>query len=178
MLTSHAGLVIFRMHVNHRKGAISADARWREDQEWFVAMTFNSYMMLFAFFWLNEPFKMFKKQKKNFDIKVDCTLKTEACDDAAEVGGQIPVGSVFTAFSAYENGREPEILGEGEAEWLHVEKLTLPGQKRPKRLSKSQEGWIPKSMVETRWKRRKLGLLGVFARIGKGGAWDLAASYV
>ena len=52
------------MHVNRNK-AISADARWREDQEWFVAMTFNSYMMLFAFFWLNEPFKMFKKQKKN-----------------------------------------------------------------------------------------------------------------
>ena len=48
---------------------------------------------------------------------------------------------------------------------------------RSKRL-KSQSGWIPKSMVETKWKRRKLGLLGVFARIGKGGAWDLAASYV
>eukprot|EP01047_Picozoa_sp_COSAG01_P026447 COSAG01_NODE_1706_length_9427_cov_51.196934_1_plen_912_part_10 len=110
-VVSHLALVAVRMHRNflaHKTdtqagGDVKGDAKtraWYESQEWFVAMTFNSFMMIFVIFAVNNPYTMHRRSTKR------------------------------------------DRLG------------------------------------KTRWKKGKINLLAVFARIGKGGKWDLATSYV
>jgi hypothetical protein len=68
--------------------------------------------------------------------------------------------------------------------FVHVQKWKLPKVKRLVQGAASSSevgvelGWVPETSLDTHWRKRKLGLLGVFARIGKGGKKDLWASYV
>lgn len=104
-VVSHSMVVWSRWHANRQydkdAGKIGKSThRWYMDQEWFVSMTFNSFMMLIVMFNVEDAYKM-KKQRRSRD----------------------------------KNGK-------------------------------------------IRWKPKKLGLFGVFARIGKAGKKDLWASYV
>jgi|EP01046_Picozoa_sp_COSAG06_P024569 hypothetical protein len=44
---------------------------WREDQEWFISMTFNSFLMVFVMLMIEQPYEMQKLATLRFKMKVE-----------------------------------------------------------------------------------------------------------
>jgi hypothetical protein len=131
--------------------------------------------MLFCYLFLDEPYTMKKKSKLNFQLKLGCQLRSNASEGAPLVGPEFPAMSMIKAKVAVRGAKVPQTVVDTDGkEWLRVRKITLPQAKSEQR----HDGWLQRSNCQTVWINRQLGLLGVFARIGKGGKWDLWASYV
>lgn len=236
-IVTHGGLVITRMLCNGHAQPSDATSRWRESQEWFVAMTFNSFMMLFPVLFvptdgLGNPWRLvtrssYKKCKvvKAFQpplgrqpsraagsgssspllsgpaddlIKEGETVyitqsqwrlafppeKTKAQPGPPETEAQpdvLDLSQPATSVEMYgylleskqaHTHRVPRITAEGEFPgtrkgWMRVDKI--PAEPGTENCIEVAEDCV--------WQLSSHGWLNVFARLGQGGPWDLAASY-
>ena len=154
---------------------------WREDQEWFISMTFNSFLMVFVMLLIEQPYQMQKLATLRFKMKVAAKdnrqprkLPREDAETVAEKQS-IPVNALVTVKPAVRRGQKPlRHLDAAEHSWLQVRYWQAAGDNKKKK----NDCWIREDWVGEHFKRRNLGILGVFARIGRGGKKDLFASWV
>jgi hypothetical protein len=93
-VVTHMGLVVVRLCKGDAKKDLTT--RWREDQEWFVSMTFNSFMMLFVHFFIDSPWVMVRIPRAS--LMTCCVLfhMYDVCQPCCYRGGLLTcVGFVF-----------------------------------------------------------------------------------
>jgi hypothetical protein len=227
-IVTHGGMVILRMLCNSHAKPNDPTGRWRESQEWFVAMTFNSFMMLFPVFFiatdgLANPWRLVKRSKwKRCVMREDYrppdgVLRPSASgleasllnhSTAAAIGKD---ETVYISYGHYDKLIEQHRQEQEQEQQSDVLDLSQPRSPRSPRetvtitgyvLTKNPHrprvpkikqngriptrGWtrvqhIPANAVEVTedcvWQWASHGWVDVFARLGKGGPWDLAASY-
>ena len=222
-IISHGGLVVIRMLCNGHAQPSDATSRWRESQGWFVAMTFNSFMMLFPVFFvptdgLGNPWRLVERSdytKCTVNKKFKPPLGRQA-STASESGRPSPLLSAEEisigetvyitetqrrkAFPPPEEGGQAEldirarattitgfVLSKTQAHRQLVPRITAEGK-----FPGTKKGWMKVDGIpagpgaggnclaitdDCVWKLSTHGWLDVFARLGQGGPWDLAASY-
>ncbi len=140
--------------------------KWRHNQQWFIAVTFNSFMMIFVFLYIPTEKSDDYGLLKQFDL-VKWTLIKKRSSRASGGESVSTVGRVSTASTVSGVGRSVRGSGVSTRSGTRSVRVWAPMRVKPSRAD-ADMGRLP-SMTSSGATRPKVGLHEVFANTGAGG---------